>query len=84
MTRKKKDPVEQVRDYRETFGTEAGKRVLYDLMTVSNMLSPSFVAGDPCLTAYNEGGRQQVLRILNILGTSPERLKLMMHEGDSE
>ena len=54
-------------DYRATFGSEAGLRVLADLARFAHMSHPSYVRGDAMETAFREGERNVVLRILALL-----------------
>lgn len=65
------------RDYIDTFSTEAGQRVLQDLMEQTGVMRPAHVTGDPYESAYMEGHRQVVLSILDKLGRAltPEDFK---------
>ncbi len=58
-------------NYRAVFQTPDGKKVLKDLMQFSNFFRGSYVKGDPSTTAFNEGMRQVILRILTIMETDP-------------
>ena len=60
-------------DYRETFATDQGKRVLWDMMK-QFMMTRSFVPGDSYATHFNEGQREVLLHILNKLKTDPKKL----------
>jgi hypothetical protein len=53
------------------FGTEEGKRVLRDLVSHSFALDSTFDP-DPHTTAFNEGMRNGILRILSILHYKPQ------------
>lgn len=55
------------RDYAQTFGTEAGQRVLDDLKLRGCFEETTFVDGDSHATAKNEGARHVVLTIINII-----------------
>ena len=56
---------DRVLDYKRTFDSPEGKRVLYDLMIFGNFISPTLtVKNDPIEMAFNEGKRQVVLKIL--------------------
>lgn len=72
----------QTQRYSQVFTTPEGQYVLNDLMQVCHMLSPTHVTGDAHETAFREGKRNVVLRILQILGTDSEKLKEMINEGD--
>lgn len=76
-----------VQDYKKTFSTDHGKKVLEDLMMRSGMRSCNFVPGDPQATAFNEGNRQIVLYILQKLSVDIKKLELMLtkeSENESE
>ncbi len=87
MASEKKTPAEKmvarVRDYHQVFGSQAGKRILYDMMREHKMLSTSFSPGDPQVTAFNEGGRNVIVRLLGILKTSPEQLRQHIEESEN-
>lgn len=59
---------EQVSTYQSLFSTKDGKFVLEDLRKAFGD-RPSFVPGDPHLTAFNEGQRDVYLRIKKLLET---------------
>jgi hypothetical protein len=75
-----KKAVARTRDYKTVFSTDAGKRVLHDMMQAHRVLSSTFVKGDPDSTILHEGERNVVLRILAILKTSPEDMHRMLEE----
>lgn len=54
--------------YNSVFSTQEGNTVLEDLISFVGYYGDPFVAGDPCITAYNCGQRRVVARILNLLG----------------
>lgn len=74
--------IERTLSYQQTFNTEHGRRVVYDLMKVCHMLSPSYVQGDAYQSAFREGERNVCLRILTALKISPEELRERMKEGE--
>ena len=75
MAKKQEDKaVGLVRDYHQVFGSEQGKRVLYDLMSKNNITGSSFVAGETDSTAFNEGSRNVILAILHMLQMSPSQM----------
>jgi SOS response regulatory protein OraA/RecX len=67
-------------DYKRTFSSEQGMRVLNDLVA-SNYLGESTFSKDLHEMAFKEGQRKVVLRILGILGTDPEKIKQMVEES---
>lgn len=70
-----------VQDYKKVFSSAEGKRVLWDLMKHSGLMSTSFVPNDPHATSYNEGTRQTVLHIIQKLNTDIKTLEKMIKEG---
>lgn len=55
-------------DYRGVFlGSDAGKRVLLDILQAGSVLRPVYVKGDIERSAYNEGMRAIALEILDKL-----------------
>ena len=69
-------------DYNRVFSTEQGKRVLFDLLENSHYLSSSFVDGDPHKTAFHEGERNIVGKILTRIHTTPEKLDELFRERE--
>lgn len=60
------------RDFRRVFlGSEAGRRVLYELFAWSHMFASTFVPGDAYATHWREGGRDIGLRLLTVLDGVP-------------
>lgn len=75
------DVIQQHMRFQQVFGSEAGKAVLYDLMKFGHMLHSSFSPKDPYETAFREGERNIVLRIMSVLEMDPEQLKQRIKEG---
>ncbi len=75
MSKKLEEPevVARIRDYRQTFGTQAGRRVLADLRKSFENRS-SHVAGDPYETAFREGERNVMLKLKSMLKMTEEEL----------
>lgn len=69
--------------YRRLFDSPEGKVVLYDLMKSCHVLQTVHTSGDPYETAYKEGERSVVLRILRTLRTNPEAIIKMMEDGEN-
>jgi len=63
-----------IRAYRNTFTSVSGKIVLKDLMQTHYMLSTSFSSSDSHETAFNEGERNVVIRILQKITVNPNDL----------
>lgn len=68
-------------DYRAVFDTEAGMRVLKDLMQRSFMFGTTSVEGD---IRVNEGRRAMVLQILQMLEISPAHYRKLYGESIDE
>lgn len=66
--------IQVVKKYKSVFGSEDGKRVLWDIMKSSQFMGDGFVAGDPYATAYNSGARSVALRILNLMDMDAEQV----------
>ena len=60
------------RDFQAVFfGSEAGKRVLYEILAWSHVFASTLVPGDSHATHWREGGRDIGLRILAALNPEP-------------
>jgi hypothetical protein len=59
--------------YTQVFSTPLGQEVLKDLMHFCKVYEPTYVPGDPETTAYNEGARRVVLRILSLMHKDPAK-----------
>lgn len=75
--------VAKVIDYKVTFSTEEGKRVLFDLMKSCGMDTSSFDE-NPLNMAYREGQRNVVLHIMNKLKIDVEKLTKFIEEHEEE
>ncbi len=77
MAKKKLDEepevVARMRDYKQAFGTQAGRRVLADLRK-SFGKRVSFTPNDPYTTAFREGERNVYLKVEAMLKLSDEEL----------
>ena len=60
--------------YKRTFESTDGQKVLKDLMVSCNFTHTSFTP-DPCVTAFNEGARSVILRIIDTCNISIEQLE---------
>lgn len=63
-------------DYRSTFESKSGARVLKDIIQFSGVLTSSFKK-DPYETAFAEGQRNVCLKILHELNITPEEFQAM-------
>ena len=75
--------VDLVIAYKNVFATEDGKKVLFDMMKACGMLHSNFDE-NPYATARNEGHRDSVLRILQILKHNPEKLRKFIQEQEED
>ena len=72
-------------DYKRTFNTPEGKRVLYDLMVQHYVLKPTIQGKTgPITMAHREGQRAVIARIISQLKTNPEMFLKMIEEGEHE
>jgi hypothetical protein len=63
--------------YQEVFTGDAGQAVLADLARECGLLGTSMVAGDPGMTAFNEGKRAALLHIMGRLRQTPADVQQM-------
>lgn len=76
--------VDLVRDYKKTFNTPEGKRVLYDIMKKCHILSPVFNPKNDFEVYINEGKRNVALMLLTILDTDVEDLLRRIEETSEQ
>jgi hypothetical protein len=77
--------LERVQDYLTVFGSQVGKKVLWDIAkqchhTGTTMPHPF----DSHILAFKEGERNVLLRLLAILESNPERIKELSKEAKEE
>ena len=73
------------RDYGHVFSTPEGRRVLLDLCDAGHIFQPTYVPGDFGETAFREGERNIVLRLLTIMNlTDQQMIRLSQEEVDIE
>jgi hypothetical protein len=82
-TLENQEMVKVVSAYRSIFDLPAGVIVLHDLMKVGNVLNTSFTK-DPYETAFNEGARSVVLRIMETISLDFEKFLKSVEEVTSE
>lgn len=63
--------VAKAKDYKQVFSSQAGERVLHDLIQFSGMLSVDL---DPNKAVFNNGMRNIVIMVLKQLNTDPSAL----------
>lgn len=67
-------------DYRITFGSEQGRRVLAYLADFCCFYKPTYTPGDSHATAFNEGMRNTFNHILSMAKLPEEREKIVEEE----
>lgn len=71
--------------YKEAFSGPKGSMVLHDLMISTGFSETSFVPGDPYASAFKEGARSAVVRIIKTLNIDPEAFQRLLEDvSDSE
>jgi hypothetical protein len=65
-------------DYKQTFESLAGQRVLHDLMATCGAMRSSFVKDNSHETAFREGQRNVFLKIMTELKITPEQFDAMI------
>ena len=85
--KKVKPEARQVRltkDYISVFSSPEGKRVLFHLMQTHGILGTCFVEKDSHQSAFKEGERNVVLRLLAILKQDPMKIQERIEENMKE
>ena len=80
MAKKEAKPVDIVIDYKTVFDSEAGQRVLYDLMRNNYLLSTTYTS-DINEMALREGSRNSILRIMSILKIDVNKMNELIQKG---
>lgn len=75
--RKEQKVVDNIIDYKSVFCNEKGMQVLWDLMKTSGYTSSNFDP-NPYQTAYNEGLRSMVIRIITLIGMDVMQIEAEM------
>jgi len=70
--------------YKKTFEGPEGEEVLVDLMQTFGFFSTTFVEGDSHASAFAEGARAAVLRIIDTVEVDPSKFLEMMKEVNQE
>jgi hypothetical protein len=77
-----KRAIARVIDYKNTFSSEEGKRVLYDILRYGNILATSHHPGVSDETAFQEGRRDMALYIFRKLKTDEKKLIEILDKGE--
>ena len=81
------DKAKQLRqDYKDSFGGDAGGRVLRNLAKQFHMGVSSHIQGDPYETAFREGERHVILHIMDMLGerNDPTQLGHLLDQAQTD
>lgn len=81
MTKEQEKVLATIADFKATFSTPHGKRVLRRLMKNTGFEQTNFVAGDAYATAFNEGGRNVIIYILSQLKFDLKQLEQQLSGG---
>ena len=81
---KPKDIRQRILDYKGTFATEEGDRVLGNLSAVCLEEDLTYVLGDANASAFNEGKRYVILHIRRLIDADPNNKALAKEILDSE
>jgi len=84
LSKFQKKELANITDYRNVFGTKQGKRVLYDLMMHHFVMGHTFNPANSQETAFNEGQRNVVLRLMAKLKIDPKLLLETYEQGEKE
>jgi len=80
LAKKEAKQVDIVIDYKTVFDSEAGQRVLYDLMRNNYLLSTTYTS-DINEMALREGARNSILRIMSILKIDVNKMNELIQKG---
>lgn len=73
-----------IASYKEVFSSELGRKVLLDLMKDNHMGSSTFVEDKSDLSAFHQGERNVILKILHRMKTNTEQLLKNLEEAAKE
>lgn len=71
----------KVIDYKRTFATQSGQKVLHDLIKAHFILQPTYSREHREDVIFKEGQRNVLLRILTILDQDPEKIRKLIREA---
>ena len=81
-----KKQVSQIQDYKDTFTSDSGERVLLDLMERCDMLNSTRNLDDPNTDnmIFREGQRNVVLRILTLVEKDMKQLRILIKQREEQ
>lgn len=71
-------------DYRQVFATDAGGRVLADILARCGVMQSSYTIGDTHETAFREGRRRVGLELIEMINSDPEALIKLAQTGETD
>ncbi len=81
MDKKDQRRLATIEDYKSTFSSKSGEKVLWDLMREHHMISPTMDVNTHD-TAFREGQRNVVLRILQLMKTDTKKLLKIIEQAE--
>ena len=78
-----KRAIASVQNFKDTFSTIHGKKVLWELMRETGFNSTNF-SQDPYVTSFNEGSRNTVLYILKRLNVDVKTIEAKIEQGEAQ
>ena len=72
----------RVKDFKETFESESGKKMLFELMKFCGFLGKPF-SKDPCQTAYDAGQRDVIGWILTNMKVKEREILRILEEAEN-
>lgn len=82
LSRREKEAINTNTCYKKVFAGKDGEVVLADLMKAGGCFGTTFVPNDPYSSAYNEGARSMILRILDTVDIDPEKFRKMFDNSN--
>lgn len=83
MIKRQKKKNIKIMAYQRLFNTEDGKIVLRDLLQSCHFMTPTF-DGDALESAYKEGERSVLLRLIHTINADPEKLLEYIKDNHEE
>jgi hypothetical protein len=72
-----------IEDYQEVFRTQAGQRVLADILRRNRVIDDTFDPA-PTVAAYHEGRRRAALEIVELINDDPDAAWRLAATGETE
>jgi hypothetical protein len=75
------EAISRQEDFRATFETPQGRRCLKHLMKISGVFSTTHVPGDPYASAFNEGQRAIIMKMVRFMNRDTTSIIQQIEEG---